>query len=94
MTRSQDGGLLLGADQVCVRPDGDQVYFTAAELGANGRDMLGRNIGLWSVPADGSARPQRLTDAETIHLVRGAAITATPAGVLVTAESRGAMCAR
>ncbi len=91
VTRSHEGGLRLGADQVCVRPDGDVVYFTAAELGANGRDMLGRNVGLWSVPTDGSAQPRRLTDAEAIHLVRGSAITATPAGVLATAESRGSV---
>jgi dipeptidyl aminopeptidase/acylaminoacyl peptidase len=91
ITRSPDGGPGLAIDQICAGPDGDSVYFTAAELGANGRDMLGRNVGLWSVPADGSGPPERLTDAETIHLVRGAAIAATRAGVLANAESRGAV---
>jgi dipeptidyl aminopeptidase/acylaminoacyl peptidase len=91
ITRAADGPPGLGIDQICAGPDGSSVYFTAAELGQNGRDMLGRNIGLWSVPADGSAPPQRLTDTETIHLVRGAAIAASPVGVFASAESRGAV---
>ncbi|HEX6934051.1 MAG TPA: S9 family peptidase [Streptosporangiaceae bacterium] len=91
VTAATDGRPGLAIDQICIGPDGDVLYFTAAELGATGRDMLGRNAGLWSAPADGSGPPQRLTDAEALHLVRGAAITATRSGVLVTAESRGAV---
>jgi dipeptidyl aminopeptidase/acylaminoacyl peptidase len=91
ITCSSDGEPKLSIDQVRFAPDGESVYFTATELGANGREMLGRNLGLWSVPADGSASPRRLTDAETIHLVRGGAIETTPEGVLARAESRGAV---
>ena len=41
ITRAPDGRPGLGIDQICAGPDGDSMYFTAAELGANGRDMLG-----------------------------------------------------
>jgi dipeptidyl aminopeptidase/acylaminoacyl peptidase len=40
-------------------PDGRTIWFTGA-----GSDEAARNAGLWSVPADGSAAPRRLTDAE------------------------------
>ncbi|HEX7996737.1 MAG TPA: S9 family peptidase [Streptosporangiaceae bacterium] len=86
------GGVLkLSIDQACFAPDGESMYFTATELGPSGRDVLGRNHGLFSLPAGGTAQPRRLTDAETIHLVRGGAIEATPDGVLARAESRGAV---
>jgi dipeptidyl aminopeptidase/acylaminoacyl peptidase len=91
ITSSSDGEPKLSIDQVRFAPDRESVYFTATELGANGREMLGRNLGLWSAPAGGSASPRRLTDAETIHLVRGGAIETTPEGVLARAESRGAV---
>ncbi len=91
ITVSPDGEIKLSIDQIRFAPDGASVYFTAEELGSSGRDMLGRNVGLWSVPVDGSAAPHRLTDAETIHLVRGGAIEATPGGVLALGESRGAV---
>lgn len=84
------GGHTLSIDQVRFTPDGTSVCFVAVELGADGREMLGRNGGLWSVPADGSAPPRRLTDAETVHLVRGGTIETTQHGALVTAERRGA----
>ena len=91
ITRSSEGEPKLSIDQVRFAPDGESVYFTATELGANGREMLGRNLGLWSVPADGTGSPRRRTDTETIHLVRGGAIETTPEGVLARAESRGAV---
>jgi dipeptidyl aminopeptidase/acylaminoacyl peptidase len=40
-------------------PDGRTIWFTAPSS-----DEAARNTGLWSVPADGSAAPRRLTDAE------------------------------
>ena len=58
ITVSSDGETKLSIDQIRFAPDGASVYFTAEELGSSGRDMLGRNVGLWSVPVDGSAAPQ------------------------------------
>jgi dipeptidyl aminopeptidase/acylaminoacyl peptidase len=81
----------LSVDQLSFTPDGTSVCFTATEIGGDGREMLGRSGGLWSVPADGSAPPRRLTDAETVHLARGTAIETTPQGALVAAEHRGAV---
>jgi dipeptidyl aminopeptidase/acylaminoacyl peptidase len=91
ITGAAGGELKLSVDQVCFAPDGASMHFTATELGPSGRDVLGRNHGLFSVPAGAAAQPRRLTDAETIHLVRGGAIEATPDGVLARAESRGAV---
>ena len=85
------GGPRLSIDQVRFAPDGMSLCFAAAELGADGQETLGRNVGLWSVPADGSVPPTRLTDTETIHLVRGGTIDTTPDGVLACAERRGAV---
>jgi dipeptidyl aminopeptidase/acylaminoacyl peptidase len=85
------GGHRLSIDQARFTPDGSSVCFIAVELEADGRESLGRNSGLWSVAADGSAPPRRLTDAETIHLVRGGTIETTQRGALVAAEHRGAV---
>src|SRR5829696_6737665 len=40
-------------------PDGATIWFVAAE-----GDLVGRPTMLWSVPADGSGKPERLTDPE------------------------------
>jgi dipeptidyl aminopeptidase/acylaminoacyl peptidase len=40
-------------------PDGATIWFCGAPI-----DLAGRTTGLWSVPADGSAPPSRLTDPE------------------------------
>jgi dipeptidyl aminopeptidase/acylaminoacyl peptidase len=40
-------------------PDGGTIWFCGAPT-----DLAGRTTGLWSVPADGSAPPRRLTDPE------------------------------
>ncbi len=84
-------GPMLSIDQVRFTPDGTSVCFVAFELGADGREMLGRNGGLWSVPADGSAPSRRLTDAEAVHLARGGTIETTQHGALVAAERRGSV---
>jgi dipeptidyl aminopeptidase/acylaminoacyl peptidase len=84
-------GPKLSIDQVRFTPDGTSVCFGAAELGESGRELEGRNAGVWSVPADGSVPPRRLTDAETIHLLRDSTIETTPDGVLACAERRGAV---
>ncbi len=92
VTRGMSGGEhRLSVDQVTFTPGGTSVCFTAVELGANGRERLGRNSGLWSVPADGSGPPVRLTDAETVCLVSGRPIETTEHGALVAAEHRGAV---
>ena len=85
------GGHLLSIDQASFTPDGSSVCFVATDVGADGREMHGRNSGLWSVAADGSAQPRRLTDAEAVHLVRGGTIETTQHGALVAAERRGAV---
>jgi dipeptidyl aminopeptidase/acylaminoacyl peptidase len=85
------GGLMLSIDQVSFTPDGTSVCFVAIEAGADGRAMLGRNSGLWSVAADGSAPPRRLTDAEAVHIASGRTIETTQHGALVTSERRGAV---
>ena len=75
-----------------VSPDGRTVYFVGGDLGGTGRDFAGRNLGLFSVPSDGSTPPRRLTDAETVHLAD--VITppvVTNDGVLVEVENRGAV---
>jgi dipeptidyl aminopeptidase/acylaminoacyl peptidase len=46
--------------------DGRTVYYLAvSDLGPDAMDFVGRNGALWSVPADGSAAPTRLTGPET-----------------------------
>jgi dipeptidyl aminopeptidase/acylaminoacyl peptidase len=72
-------------------PDGTSVCFAASELDPDGLGADGRNTGVWSVPADGSAPPVRLTEAETVHLLSESAIEATQDGVLACAEHRGAV---
>jgi dipeptidyl aminopeptidase/acylaminoacyl peptidase len=49
----------LPASRPAFSPDGRTVWFRAASS-----DEAARNAGLWSMPADGSAPPRRLTDAE------------------------------
>ena len=82
-------GPRLSIGELRFAPDGTSVCFAATELGPDGWEITGRNTGLWSVPADGSGPPVRLTDAETIHLA--GPIEATPDGVLACAERRGAV---
>ena len=92
LTRGGPGGRPgLSVDRVTFTAAGTSVCFAAVELGADGREMLGRNSGLWSVPADGSAPPRRLTDAESVHLAAGRTIEPTERGALVAAERRGAV---
>ncbi len=83
-------GPKLSIDQVCFAPDGT-VCFSASQLSANGVGPGGRNVGVWTVPADGSAPPARITEVEPINLVRGGAIETTADGVLACAERRGAV---
>ena len=73
-------------------PDGGTVYFVASsDLGPRGRDFAGRNGTLWAAPADASAPPVPLTEAETDD-VDGVApgLVVGAAGVLVLRRRRGA----
>jgi dipeptidyl aminopeptidase/acylaminoacyl peptidase len=87
----QAGGPKLSIRLAKFTPDGNTVCFEATDLGPDGQEMSGRNAGVWSVPADGSAPPVRLTDAETIGLLRDSNIETTPDGALACAEHRGAV---
>jgi dipeptidyl aminopeptidase/acylaminoacyl peptidase len=46
---------------------GDQLFFVGEDLGPDGRDVAGRNPGVWRMPATGGAAV-RLTDAEGVHI--------------------------
>ena len=81
------GGSRLGVDGPAVSEDGELLFFIGEDMGASGRDFVGRNPGLFVMPASGG-EATRLTDAETI------AITSRPVldgldGVLVVEEVRG-----
>jgi dipeptidyl aminopeptidase/acylaminoacyl peptidase len=49
----------LAVSRPAFSPDGGTIWFCGAPI-----DLAGRTTGLWSVPADGSAPPERLTDPE------------------------------
>ena len=49
----------LAVSRPAFAPDGATIWFCGAPS-----DLAGRTTGLWSVPADGSAPPKRLTDPE------------------------------
>jgi len=48
-------------------PVGGHLFFVADDLGPDGRDLAGRNPGVWRVPAAGGAAV-RLTDAACVHI--------------------------
>lgn len=92
VTRGGPGaGPRLSINVVRPAPDGATLCLAATELGPDGLLKTWHNTGVWSVPADGSAPPARLTDAETIHVARDTSIEATPDGVLACVERRGAV---
>lgn len=72
-----------------VSEDGATVYFRADEVGPDLNDFVGQTTGLWSVPADASAAPVRLTPAEDHRMVGGP--RTTERGLLGLAERRGAV---
>ena len=49
----------LTVSRPAFSPDGGTIWFCGTPI-----DLAGRTTGLWSVPADGSAPPRRLTDPE------------------------------
>lgn len=70
---------------------GDAVaYLAISDLGPEGTDFVGRNTGLWSVPADGSAAPTRLTDPAHDLVPLGEQLLVGAGGVLAADRRRGA----
>ncbi|MBA8792936.1 dipeptidyl aminopeptidase/acylaminoacyl peptidase [Friedmanniella endophytica] len=90
LQRVTDGALTV--EKVAWSPDGATLWLLASDPGPSGLDFVGRHTGLWSVPADGSGRPTRHTDAETIDLGEiGTRLTVTADGVHVQRRTRGAV---
>ncbi|HEX6498455.1 MAG TPA: S9 family peptidase [Micromonosporaceae bacterium] len=72
-------------------PDGAAICFLGEDAGPDGRSVVARNMGVWSVPTDGSQPPRRLTDAEKYTIGYHTTIEVTPDGVLFPTENRGAV---
>ncbi|MFE3456333.1 S9 family peptidase [Nocardiopsis aegyptia] len=69
--------------------DGSTVYFLADELGEDLNDFVGQTTGAWSVPADASAAPTRLTPGEGPRMQPDLLVSED--GVLGLAQNRGAV---
>jgi dipeptidyl aminopeptidase/acylaminoacyl peptidase len=69
--------------------DGVVCYLASSDLGPDRRDFVGRNGALWSVPADGSAEPTRLTGPDTDVIPVGDRLLVDGAGVLAATRRRG-----
>jgi dipeptidyl aminopeptidase/acylaminoacyl peptidase len=69
--------------------DGSTVYLVADDIGPDLDDFVGQTTGAWSVPADASAPPTRLSPAEGPRLQ--AVLRVTGDGLLCLAENRGAV---
>ena len=82
-----DGGMYQFTPR--FSPDGAGVYFVGAPLDAHNHPSATSSYGLWTVPADGSARPRLLTD-DSYHL-SFASQTIVPAaeGVYFANDHRG-----
>jgi dipeptidyl aminopeptidase/acylaminoacyl peptidase len=79
----------LDAGQSDFSEDGATVYFLGDELGPELDDFVGQTSALWSVPADASAAPVRLTPAQNPRMAGGPRVTGR--GLLGLAENRGAV---
>jgi dipeptidyl aminopeptidase/acylaminoacyl peptidase len=73
-----DGGLELSCPRFSA--DGTLVCFAAETLDDDNRASGANSYGAWSVPADGSAPPRRLTDPEPYHLSFSSLMIATGRG--------------
>ncbi len=69
---------------------GDTIVFAGGDAGPDGRDWVGTQTGLYSVPVVPGGRATRLTDAERYNLVEGAGVVVDGDRVLVLFENRGA----
>ncbi len=80
----QDAGFAVAS------ADGGTVFYLAAsDLGPDAMDFVGRNGVLWSVPADGSAAPTRLTTPEADLVPAGDRLIVDGDGVLAATRRRG-----
>ena len=69
--------------------DGKWLFFLAQDLGASGRDFVGRNTALYAMPASGG-QATALSDVETLDLSGGSRIELRgAAGALVLNNARG-----
>jgi dipeptidyl aminopeptidase/acylaminoacyl peptidase len=64
-------------------------YLSLTDLGPDAMDFVGRNGALWSVPADGSAAPTRLTEPETDLIPVGERLLVDGDSVLAATRGRG-----
>ena len=70
--------------------DGRTVFYLAvSDLGPDRMDFVGRNGALWSVPADGSAAPTRLTEPASDLIPVGDRLLVDGSGVLACTRRRG-----
>ncbi len=70
--------------------DGRTVFYLAvSDLGPDRMDFVGRNGALWSVPADGSAAPTRLTEPASDLIPVGDRLLVDGSGVLAGTRRRG-----
>lgn len=81
------GGLTVGQPRFC--PDSSAVVFTGSTTTPQERNGAIHNTSLWSVPADGSGTPIRLSDEERFNL--NSPIEAGVDGVLFPNDSRGSV---
>ncbi len=79
----------MWCDDPRFTPDGSAIVYAGAPITAGHREVVARNVSLWSVPTDGSGGPQRLTDAEHYNL--GAPFDVSADGALFPNENRGAI---
>lgn len=93
--RADDSDLVpvtTGLTVELVRWSGSALWLLASDPGPSGLDFVGRSTGLWSVPADGSASPTRLTDRESVDLGEiGSLLTVIRAGVVVQDRAQGSV---
>ena len=87
LVRLTPGG--LDADHPTATADGTTVLFLAVTDLTDG-DFVGRNYAVWSVPADASAKPTRLTGPEHDLGPAGDALVRSGDRVLAVTRARGA----
>lgn len=84
-TDVEGAGTTIAASQPCVV--GDTIFFIADDLGPSGLDFVGRNSGVYVLPAAGG-EARRLTDAESVDIVSALSPSGDD-GVVTCAAHRG-----
>jgi dipeptidyl aminopeptidase/acylaminoacyl peptidase len=82
----------LAAARPAFSPDGRTVWFA----GHDGRDVAGRSMALWRVPADGSGAPERCTDpqrfdVDNLHARGELPLLVDDESVVTISQHRGAV---